>query len=249
MARQIPDHMEGFSFELKPRPAKVVAVEDLSPTYRRLTVTGDEFHDFDTKSPADHIKLQLEVDGETIRRDYTPREFSDGKLVLEFALHADGPITDWARKAEVGSEVTVLGPRGSMRPKPVFDAYLFIGDETLLPGIGRGMEMTPDDAKFIGVVEVPAGDEKIDLPADGNDNVIWVERKDDTPGAALIDALRALDWPEGKVWVYAAGEASAMRDVRRYLLNEREIPREYFKMTGHWKKGQSNFDHHAPIEE
>lgn len=246
---QVNEKMERFRFELKPRPAKVISVTELAPRYRRIVVTGEEFHDFETKSPADHIKVQIEVDGETIRRDYTPRDFANGELTLEFALHGNGPVTTWARNAEVGSELTVLGPRGSVVPKPVFDAYIFVGDETLLPGVGRAMDMIPADAAFIGVVEVEDEADKIDLPADGNDTIIWAERKGRIPGEALVEALAAIEWPEGEVFVYGGGEATAMRDVRRHVLNERELNRENLGMSGHWKRGQSDFDHHAPIEE
>lgn len=246
---QVSEKIEKFMYELKPRPAKIVSITDMTPTYRRMVVTGEEFHDFQTRSAADHVKVQIEVDGEKVRRDYTPRSFENGELTLEFALHADGPITNWARTAEVGAEFTVLGPRGSMVPKPVFDAYVFIGDETLLPGVGRAMEILPEDAKFISIVEVENDADKIELPTKSNHEVVWAERKGRAPGVALAEALAALDWPEGEVFVYAGGEASAMRDARRHVLNERGLNRENLRMSGHWKRGESDFDHHAPIED
>lgn len=246
---QVTEKIEKFMYELKPRPAKVISITDLTPTYRRMVVTGEEFHDFQTKSAADHIKVQIEVDGEKVRRDYTPRSFENGELTLEFALHADGPITNWARTASVGSEFTVLGPRGSMVPKPVFDAYIFIGDDTLLPGVGRAMEILPEGVKFISIIEVEDDADKIDLPTRSNDEIVWAVRKGAVPGEALVAALAAIDWPEGEIFVYAGGEATAMRDVRRHVLNERGLQRENLRMSGHWKRGQSDFDHHAPIEE
>lgn len=246
---QVSEKIERFMYELKPRPAKVISITDLTPAYRRMVVTGEEFHDFQTKSAADHIKVQIEVDGEKVRRDYTPRSFENGELTLEFALHADGPITNWARNAEVGTEFTVLGPRGSMVPKPVFDAYIFIGDETLLPGVGRAMEILPADARFISIVEVENDADKIELPMKDNHEVVWAERNGRVPGESLVEALAGIEWPEGEVFVYAGGEATAMRDVRRHVLNERGLERENLRMSGHWKRGQSDFDHHAPIEE
>ncbi len=246
---QTSEKIERIRYELKPRPARVVSVTELNPAYKRIVVTGEEFHDFQTKSPADHIKVALEVDGERIMRDYTPRSFENGELTLEFALHADGPVTTWARNAEVGSELTILGPRGSAVTKPVFDAYVYIGDETLLPGIGRAMELVPADAKFIGVAEIESAADKIELPADENDTIIWAERNGRTTGEALIGALNGMEWPEGEVWVYIGGEATSVRDARRHVLNDRGLSRENLGMSGHWKLGQSDFDHHAPIEE
>ncbi len=246
---QVSEKTERIMYELKPRPAKVVSITELTPRYRRMVVTGEEFHDFQTKGSSDHIKVQIDVDGEPVRRDYTPRSFENGELTLEFALHADGPVTNWARNAEVGSEFTVLGPRGSMVPRPVFNAYIVIGDETMLPTVARAMELLPTDASLISVIEVEDETDKIDLPAQGNHEVIWVERQGRHPGEALVEALAAIDWPEGEVFVYAGGEASAMRDVRRHVVNERGLDRTNLNISGHWKRGKSDYDHHEPIEE
>lgn len=246
---QVSEKVERIMYDLKPRPATVVSITDLTPGYRRMVVTGEEFHDFQTKSPADHIKVQIEVDGEKVRRDYTPRSFENGELTLEFALHADGPVTDWARNAIIGSQFTVLGPRGSKVVKPVFDAYVFIGDETLLPSIGRALEMTDPATPVVAVVEIETSADRINLPGGENHTIVWAEREGREPGVALLEALASIEWPTGEVYVYAGGEASSMRDVRRHVLNERGLLRENLGMSGHWKRGQGNFDHHAPIEE
>lgn len=246
---QVSAKTERVMYELKPRPAKVISITDLTPGYRQMVVTGDEFFDFQSKSPADHIKVQIEVDGENVRRDYTPRSFENGELTLEFALHADGPITNWARAAEVGSELTVLGPRGSKVVKPVFDAYVIIGDETMLPTAGRALEMVDPEASIIAVIEIENEADKVELPTTDNRTVVWAERDGRAPGVALLEALQAVEWPAGEVYVHAGGEASAMRDVRRHVLNDRGLDRENLGISGHWKRGESNFDHHAPIEE
>lgn len=65
----------------------------------------------------------------------------------------------------------------------------------------------------------------------------------------MVGALASADWPEGEVFCWAGGEASAMRDVRRHLLFERRLPRENLSISGHWKNGESNFDHHTPFED
>lgn len=246
---QVTEKTERIRYELKPRPATVKSIVDLTPAYRRMVVTGEEFHDFQTASPADHTKVQIEINGDKIRRDYTPRSFANGELTLEFALHADGPVTNWARNAEVGTELTVLGPRGSKVVKPVFDGYVLIGDETMLPSVGRAMEMTAPETTLVAIIEIESEAEKIDLPISSNHTIVWAERNGRLPGEALVEALASIDWPTGDVYVYAGGEATAMRDIRRHVLNERGLERENLGMSGHWKRGQSDFDHHAPIED
>ena len=246
---QVSAKTERVMYELKPRPAKVVSINDLTPGYRRMVVTGEEFFDFQSKSPADHIKVQIEVDGEKVRRDYTPRKFENGELTLEFALHADGPVTNWARNAQVGSEFTVLGPRGSKVVKPVFNAYVIIGDETMLPTVGRALEMVDPEASIIAVVEIENEADKIELPTTESRTVVWAERNGQVTGGALLEALKSIEWPAGEVYVHAGGEATAMRDVRRHVLSDRGLDRENLGISGHWKRGESDFDHHAPIEE
>lgn len=240
---------ERVMHELKPRPATVVSVEDLTPTYRRIVLSSEALADFVSLAPTDHIKFQIEVDGEPVRRDYTPRDFADGALTVDFALHSDGPLTTWARNAAVGSEATILGPRGSKVVHPTFDGYVMVGDETMLPAIGRALEMLPAGAKALAVIEVENATDEIALATETDATIVWAHRDGAIPGVAMVAALAAAEWPAGDVFCWAGGEAGSMRDVRRHVLNERGLVREHFAMSGHWKRGESNFDHHAPIEE
>lgn len=240
---------ERVMYELKPRPATVVAVEHLAPRYKRVVLGGEALADFQSKSPTDHIKFQIEVDGEPVRRDYTPRAYANGELTIDFALHGNGPVTTWARQAVPGSEATILGPRGSKIVHPVFDGYVLVGDETMLPAIGRALEELPAEASVLAVIEVDDAADEIAVSAGGNTTVVWAHRNGRQPGVAMVEALATAEWPAGEVFCWAGGEAGAMRDVRRHVLNERGLNREHLAISGHWKRGESNFDHHAPIEE
>ena len=51
-----------------------------------------------------------------------------------------------------------------------------------------------------------------------------------------MDALAALDWPEGAVHAFVHGEATSVRDVRRHLLVDRGVPREAVSVSGYWKR-------------
>lgn len=240
---------ERVMYELKPRPATVKSVEYLAPAYARIVLEGEALADLQSKSPTDHIKFQIMVDGEPVRRDYTPREIANGELTVDFALHGKGPLTTWARNAKVGSEATILGPRGSKVVNPVFDGYVIVGDETMLPAVGRALEMLPAGAKTLAVIEVDGPEDEIALATETDANIVWAHRKGAVPGEAMVASLAAAEWPAGEVFCWAGGEAGAMRDVRRHVLNERGLHREHFGMSGHWKRGESDFDHHAPIEE
>ena len=132
--------------ELKKRELQVQRVERLSPLFQRVTLTGDSLADFVSAAHDDHVKIILsDATGETVMREYTPREFDTiaRTLVLDFALHGEGPAASWAAQAAVGQTLTVAGPRGSFVVANDFDWYVLIGDETALPAIAGDLGVNP----------------------------------------------------------------------------------------------------------
>ena len=57
---------------------------------------------------------------------------------------------------------------------------------------------------------------------------------------ALVEAVRALAFPEGAVHAFVHGEASAVRAVRRHLVVDRGIPRDALSVSGYWKRGRTD---------
>ena len=127
--------------ELKRRELTVIGVDDVTPNFRRVTLTGDSLADFVSASFDDHVKLIFapDADGAPVMRDYTPRRFDNAarELVIEFAQHGDGPAAAWAAQAQPGHTLTVGGPRGSFIIPTDFDWHLLVGDETALPAVAR----------------------------------------------------------------------------------------------------------------
>ncbi len=63
-----------------------------------------------------------------------------GSFVVDFVIHDDGPATNWAATAKVGSVLGVAGPRGSsVISTDGIGLHLLIGDETALPAIARSL--------------------------------------------------------------------------------------------------------------
>ncbi len=48
-------------------------------------------------------------------------------------------------------------------------------------------------------------------------------------------------------FAWAAGEAVAMREVRRALLDKPELSPDTVKVTGYWRRDESDFDYEAPL--
>lgn len=75
------------------------------------------------------------------------------------------------------------------------------------------------------------------------------ERRSGRDRNGACSALKAATFPEGEYFAWGGGEASILRDVRRHLVNERGANREYLNFSGHWRRGEDNFDHHTPLDE
>ncbi|MFD0888902.1 SIP domain-containing protein, partial [Streptosporangium algeriense] len=60
---------------------------------------------------------------------------------------------------------------------------------------------------------------------------------------------RELEWLPGTVFVWAAGEAVALKEVRRHLVTERQVPREWMHITGYWRYTEAAHTAEAPEEE
>lgn len=260
-------YASGFSI------ASVHDVELISPGYRRITFSGEGLSGITSLSPRDHVKIVIPgeptampvmpskrdkgADVPETEPEQTVRTFSLRRAIpdmhqiqIDFVLHDAGPATAWARQARPGQQVGIIGPRGSKIVHPVFDWFLMIGDETMLPSILRQIEETPADVNIVAFVEIDGPRNEIRVSEADHVNLQWVHRNGAAPGTgtALLGAVRNAALPSGEGYVFAGGEAGALRPLRNHLLEERGIPKSNMSMSGHWKLGEANFDHHTPID-
>lgn len=250
----------------------VVAVHDLAPGYRRITFEGPHLSSLVSPSPRDNIRLVLPLDPAAepvlppgngkgawltdsphhIVRTFTLRRARPeaARVEIDVILHASGPATAWARQAQPGQQVGLVGPRGSKIVHPAFDWFLMIGDETMLPSIMRSLDDVPAGVTTIAIVEVQGPENELPVASNGDAQVQWVYRGDAAPGTgtALLDATRATSLPRGEGYVFGGGEAGQLAPIRRHLLDDRGIPKANMSISGHWKLGVANHDHHEPID-
>jgi NADPH-dependent ferric siderophore reductase len=174
-------------------------------------------------------------------RDYTPRRYdaAANTLVIDFVLHGDGPAATWAARARPGDFLGVGGPRGSFIVPDDFDWYLLAGDETALPAIGRRLEELPAGARAIVVAEVANAAEEQRFGTNARVETHWLHRAGAEPGHHLLlqQAIAKISLPSGEGYAWVAAEAGTAKALRRYLVDQRGLPKDRVKAAAYWKHG------------
>jgi len=236
--------VERVRHELVRRDVQVARVETVSPRFLAVTFSGAALDGFASLSFDDHLKFMFEgPSGEVHRRDYTPRHFDAARreLTIEFALHAGGLASDWARQAQPGMPATIGGPRGSMIIPTDFDWHLLVGDATALPAIHRRLEELPQGSRVMVIAHAPTPDDQRAMSTRADAQVRWVPSADD-----LVSAVSELALPSGEGFVWCAGEAAVMARMRGVLAADKRHPREAMRVAAYWKVGAEA--HHENLE-
>lgn len=245
----------------KPHSARVVRTERLTPHMQRVVLGGEDLAEFTAGTSTDHyVKLLFAPEGVTypepfdmerireelprerwpVTRTYTVRAWDPElrELTLDFVVHGDeGLAGPWAARVQPGEVVRFMGPGGAYAPDASADWHLLAGDESALPAIGAALEALPDGAVARAFVEVSGPEEEQKIDSDME--VVWLHRGDRPIGEALVEAVRALDFPTGRVHAFVHGEAGFVKELRRLLRVEREIPREDLSISGYWRLGHN----------
>ncbi|GKQ34807.1 siderophore-interacting protein [Streptomyces sp. A012304] len=243
----------------KPHSAQVVRTERLTPHMQRVVLGGKGLAEFTAGTCTDHyVKLLFGPEGVTypepfdleriraefpreqwpVTRTYTVRHWDaeHRELTLDFVLHGDqGLAGPWAARVQPGETVRFMGPGGAYAPDPAADWHLLAGDESALPAIAAALESLPSGAVAHAFIEVagPEEEQKIDSDVE----VVWLHRGDRPVGEKLVEAVRALEFPEGRLHAFVHGEAAGVKELRRLLRVELAIPREDLSISGYWRLG------------
>ena len=244
--------------DLRFRTLTVAAVQDLTPSLRRVVLEGPELDGFVSLGFDDHVKIFPAAEGETpilptlgpdgpifpeprpAMRDYTPRAFdpTTNRLTLDFVTGHGGPATEWAMAARPGATLGVGGPRGSFVVPTDYADHVLIGDETALPAIARRLEELPPQARAHAVIEVGTFADRIALDSPARATVTWAMRDGAPRGEsqallkAAETALAGVDPTDAYVWI--AAEATAAKALRARALDLGFSPKA-MKAAGYWR--------------
>jgi NADPH-dependent ferric siderophore reductase len=237
--------IERVRHEIKRRTLTVSRAENITPAMLRLTFTGNDLSDFVSLAPDDHVKIFIPAaEGETERRDYTPRGYDtqSRQLIIDFALHEAGPATRWALDARPGDTLEIGGPRGSaVISDENIKNWLLIGDETALPAIGRRIEEAGSANRITSIVSITGPEERQLFETQADLTALWTYRplSQAADASSLLTVIETLDLqPETFVWV--AAEASVTRAIRTYLVEKRGHSLSWTKASGYWVMGKAD---------
>jgi NADPH-dependent ferric siderophore reductase len=244
-----------------PISATVLRTHSLSPSMVRIVLGGPELAAFAANEYADaYVKLVFlrpgvpyprPLDLAAIRdqfnssdwpqqRTYTVRRWDPAaqELTIDFVVHGDeGLAGPWARTAQPGDEMVILGPGGGYSPNPLADWHLLIGDESALPAIAAVLERLPVGAVGHVLLEVDGPGSEQPLTAPEGVTVAWVHHGARPLGEALLEAATALTFPAGEVDAFVHGEAGVVKELRRLLKLERGVPLAHLSISGYWRLG------------
>ncbi len=252
------------------RAVEVQRVERITPRLVCVTVAGATLDGFTAPGPAQHIKVFFPSDGQQhttlpiagpegpefppdqprpISRTYTPRRWrpEERELDIEFVLHGDGLGSRWAGRARQGDILVLAGPGGRYEIDADADWYLLAGDHAALPAMGTILEALPASTQVRAFIDVEEDADVCALPTSASVELTWLHGAmgDAPPATRLEEAIRAADLPrDGRIGAWVACEASMMRSIRRYLLDELRLAPANVHTQGYWKQGAANHPDH-----
>ncbi|MFC6487524.1 siderophore-interacting protein [Nitratireductor sp. GCM10026969] len=250
------------------RRLNVERVEQINHAMVRLTLTGPELEGFVSLGFDDHVKmffpepgeaepvlpfvgpngLEMPKDRKPIARDFTPRhhDAAKGELAIDFALHHDGPASNWARSVSTGDSAWIAGPRGSFVFPLDFDWHLLIADETGLPALARRLEELPAGTRAVALIEIDGAEDEIALETAAEATVAWVHRKGEPAGESRIlqQSLKALTLPGGDFFTWIACESRIAKELRSFLIENRGANPKWMRASGYWRRGATGIHDH-----
>lgn len=196
--------------------------------------------------------LALPAAVKPVMRTYTIRALRPdvGEMDVDFVRHGDsGPASAWCERASAGDRVAMWVPNAHFgavaggfeyKPRDGADWQLLAGDETALPAIAAILEDLAPETPVRAFVEIPDDADRQDMPTAGDVRVTWLSRAAFTgDGSPLVAAVRSAELPAGTPYAWLAGEASAVRDMRRHLVRERGVDKRAIDFCGYWRRGKT----------
>jgi len=221
------------------RPARIAAVESLSPRFRLIDIEGDALKDVAWSAGQ---KVQVSINSGLATRTYTPMSWNAeaGRTrILGFA-HGEGPGSRWVQSAAVGGACQFFGPRRSLDLSDLPGPVVLFGDETSF-GLAASFRATAQRAGMICVFEVSDAAEARPVLAaiDLEDATLFERQADDlhlTATAAALTSYVGAGDP-----IILTGKAQSIQSISR-ALKATGAESSRLKTKAYWAPGKTGLD-------
>lgn len=245
---QQDDHMQ----DMQHTQMTVTAITQPFPSIVRVKAKLNQFNPTAWQRPNLAIRLEVEAgEKRPISRVYTVRSYDaqSNEIEVDFVKHhTDSPAMRWLNQAQIGSEISLTGPRPHDLPNysdadaPQQKQVLMFADDTAIPALYSLLQQWPVGQQATVFVESFEVDILSELPeVDGVKIHLFLQSDDieTTQPHALIDAAKALA-PSQAITVWAACERQQARQLRQYFLNDYGLEKADMHAFAYWKKGVSS---------
>jgi NADPH-dependent ferric siderophore reductase len=221
------------------RPARVAAVETLSPHFRLVDLEGEALRNVAWTAGQ---KVQVSMGSGLSARTYTPMSWdadSGRTRILTFA-HGDGPGSRWANGLRQGDTCQFFGPRRSLDLSGLESPVVLFGDETSF-GVAAAIRDSPQADAAIHVFEVSDVAESRQVAETiGLGQATLIERIADDAHLATAEAEVLRLAASGGHFVLT-GKASSIQRVSR-ALRAAGVASSRVKAKAYWAPGKVGLD-------
>jgi ferric-chelate reductase (NADPH) len=221
------------------RPARVAAVETLSPHIRLVDLEGEALRNVVWTVGQ---KVQVAMGSGLSARTYTPMSWdadSGRTRMLTFA-HGDGPGSRWASGLREGDTCQFFGPRRSLDLSGLEQPVVLFGDETSF-GLAAALRDSAQGAGAMHVFEVfDVAESRRALEAIGLGQATLIERIADDAHLAAAEA-EVLRLAARDAHVVLTGKASSIQRVSR-ALKTAGVASSRVKTKAYWAPGKTGLD-------
>ncbi|UPJ54205.1 siderophore-interacting protein [Bradyrhizobium sp. 200] len=221
------------------RPARVAAVETLSPHFRLADLEGEALRNVAWTAGQ---KVQVSMGSGLCARTYTPMSWdadSGRTRMLTFA-HGDGPGSRWASGLREGDTCQFFGPRRSLDLSGPESPVVLFGDETSF-GLAAALRDSPLGAGALHVFEASdVAESRPVLEAIGLGQATLIERIADDAHLAAAEAEMLRLAASGAHFVLT-GKASSIQRLSR-ALKAVGVVSSRMKTKAYWAQGKIGLD-------
>lgn len=168
-------------------------------------------------------------------RWYSVRAIDGDRLTIDIVVHEAGVAAEWAAGARPGDRIAITGPDGRYGADAPTDWELIAADMTGLPAALRILSELPAGRRALAVLEVQDAADQQPVDSAGTVEVRWLHNPDHGRAPSrLPTAVRGIDWPDGRPYVWMSAEAAATRDIRSFVRRDKKVPNGCAHVVGYW---------------